>query len=74
MARDDIVDAVMTIAKQIAAHSPLAVTEGGMRGGAFVATDHYTHYSLLSMINSALGLPNLSNNDLFANPMNEFWV
>ena len=54
--------------------SPLAVTEGGMRGGAFVATDHYTHYSLLSMINSALGLPNLSNNDLFANPMNEFWT
>ena len=29
-----------------------------MRGGAFVATDHYNHYSLLSMINSALGLPN----------------
>ena len=54
--------------------SALAVAEGGMRGGAFVATDHYTHYSLLSMINSALGLPNLTNNDLYANPMNEFWT
>ncbi|MCB9410596.1 alkaline phosphatase family protein [Mycolicibacterium sp.] len=54
--------------------SPMAVSEGGMRGGAFVATDHYNHYSLLSMINSALGLPNLTNNDLYAAPMNEFWT
>jgi len=45
----------------------------GMRSDAFVATNHYNHYSLLRMIEDSLGLPNLTNNDLFAAPLNEFW-
>ncbi|MGB0972564.1 MAG: alkaline phosphatase family protein, partial [Mycobacterium sp.] len=51
--------------------SPAAVA-GGMRGGHFIATDQYTHYSMLRMIEDSLGLPTLTNNDKFAVPMNEF--
>jgi Phosphoesterase family len=47
---------------------------GGMRAGHFVADDHYNHYSLLRTIEDSLGLPRLTNNDKFANPMNQFWV
>ena len=53
--------------------SPAAIA-AGMRSGPFVATDHYNHYSLLRMIEDSLGLPNLTNNDKFAPPMNEFWT
>jgi len=52
--------------------SPGAVA-AGMRSGAFNATDHYNHYSLLRFIEDALGLPPLTNNDKFAAPLNEFW-
>jgi hypothetical protein len=52
--------------------SPGALT-GGMRPGAFVATDRYDHYSLLRTIEASLDLPALTNNDEFAQPMNEFW-
>lgn len=45
----------------------------GMRSGAFTATDHYNHYSLLRFIEDSLGLPTLTNNDKFAAPLNEFW-
>ncbi len=45
-----------------------------MRGGAFVASDYYNHYSLQRTIELALGLGTLTNNDLYAQPMNEFWV
>jgi hypothetical protein len=45
----------------------------GMRGGAFTATNHYNHYSLLRFIEDSLGLPTLTNNDKFAAPLNEFW-
>ncbi|MCH9710156.1 MAG: hypothetical protein K0U69_11695 [Actinomycetia bacterium] len=53
--------------------SPAAVA-GGMRGGHFIATEQYDHYSLLRMIEDSLGLPTLTNNDKYAVPMNEFWV
>jgi len=53
--------------------SPAAVA-GGMRGGHFIATDRYDHYSVLRMIEDSLGLPTLTNNDKFAAPMNEFWT
>jgi len=53
--------------------SPAAVA-GGMRGGPFIATTQYDHYSLLRMIEDSLGLPTLTNNDKYAVPMNEFWV
>lgn len=47
---------------------------GGMKPGHFTATDHYDHYSLLTTIEHALGLPALTNNDKHAQPMNEFWT
>ena len=52
--------------------SPGAVA-AGMRSGAFNATNHYNHYSLLRFIEDSLGLPTLTNNDQFAAPLNEFW-
>ena len=52
--------------------SPGAVA-AGMLGGAFVADDHYNHYSLQRTIEVSLGLQPLTNNDKYANPMNEFW-
>jgi hypothetical protein len=45
----------------------------GMRPGAFVATDYYNHYSLQRTIEDSLGLDPLTNNDGYAQPMNEFW-
>ncbi len=54
--------------------SPLAVSEGGMRGGAFVVTDRYDHYSTLRTIEDALGLPTMTNNDKYATPLNGFWT
>jgi len=53
--------------------SPGAVASG-MRGGAFVADDRYDHYSLLRTIEDSLGLPPLTDNDRYAQPMNEFWT
>jgi hypothetical protein len=53
--------------------SPGAVA-AGMRGGHFVADDYNNHYSLLRTIEDSLGLPRLTNNDRFAQPMNEYWV
>jgi hypothetical protein len=46
----------------------------GMRQGHFVADDHNNHYSLLRTIEDALGLPPLTNNDKYAQPLNEYWV
>ena len=46
----------------------------GMRSGAFTATTHLNHYSLLRFIEDSLGLPTLTNNDRYAAPLNEFWV
>jgi hypothetical protein len=53
--------------------SPGAVASG-MKTGGFVATNRYDHYSLLRTIELSLGLPSLTNNDEFAQPMNEFWT
>ena len=52
--------------------SPGAVASG-MREGAFVADDYSNHYSLLRTIEESLGLPSLTNNDKYAQPMNEYW-
>jgi hypothetical protein len=52
-----------------------AAIDAGMRAGHFLATDQYNHYSLLRTIEESLNLPGqLTQNDTFANPMNEFWV
>jgi hypothetical protein len=53
--------------------SPGAVASG-MRGSHFVADDYYNHYSLLRTIEDSLGLPPLTNNDKYAQPMNEYWL
>ena len=45
----------------------------GMRTGAFVADDHYNHYSLQRTIEDSLGIDPITNNDKYAQPMNEFW-
>jgi hypothetical protein len=45
----------------------------GMRPGPFVADDYYNHYSLQRTIEVSLGLGPLTNNDAYAQPMNEFW-
>lgn len=51
-----------------------AAMNAGMKSGAFVASDYYNHYSLQSTIELALGLDPLTNNDKYAQPMNEFWT
>lgn len=53
--------------------SPGAVA-AGMRGGAFAAGDYYNHYSLQRTIELSLGVQPLTNNDGYAQPMNEFWT
>jgi hypothetical protein len=53
--------------------SPGAVA-GGMRGGHFIADDYNNHYSLLRTVEDSLGLLPLTNNDQFAQPMNEYWL
>jgi hypothetical protein len=53
--------------------SPGAVA-AGMADGPFIADDHYNHYSLQRTIEESLGLDPLTNNDKYAQPMNEFWT
>ncbi|WP_343602903.1 hypothetical protein [Mycobacterium sp.] len=43
-----------------------------VRQGLIDAVNYNNHYSLLR-IEDALGLPRLTNNDRFAQPMNEYW-
>jgi hypothetical protein len=45
-----------------------------MRSGHFVAEDYNNHYSLLRTIEDSLGLPPPTNNDRYAEPMNDYWV
>ncbi|MEB3982321.1 phosphoesterase [Mycobacterium sp. 663a-19] len=57
-------------------HIPMIVItspNSGMRQGHFVAVNYNNHYSLLRTIEDAFGLPRLTNNDKFAQPMNECW-
>jgi hypothetical protein len=52
-----------------------AAIDAGMRPGHFLATNQYDHYSLLRTIEESLGLPGqLTQNDKYAFPMNEFWT
>jgi hypothetical protein len=46
----------------------------GMRRGPFVGYQVYNHYSLQRTIEDALGLPPLTNNDKYAQPLNQFWT
>ncbi|ORW28120.1 hypothetical protein AWB91_02635, partial [Mycobacterium paraense] len=51
---------------------------GAMQSGHFIATSHYDQYSLMATIEDALSpspgaLGPLTANDMYAQPMNEFW-
>jgi Phosphoesterase family len=55
-----------------------AVTEGGMQSGPFTTDAYYNEYSLMATIEDALSptpgaLAPLTDNDLYAQPMNAFW-
>jgi len=50
-----------------------AVTAGGMQSGHFTTDDYYNQYSLMTTIEEALGLAPLTDNDMYATPMNAFW-
>jgi hypothetical protein len=52
--------------------SPGAVA-AGMRAGSFTVDGYANHYSLLRTIENALGLPTLTANDAYAEPLNGFW-
>jgi Phosphoesterase family len=57
-------------------HVPMIVIpspHSGMCQGHIVAKNYNNHYSLLRTIEASLGLPPLTNNDKFAQPMNEYW-
>ncbi len=57
-------------------HVPMIVIpspNSGMVQGNFVVNDYANHYSLLRTIEDSLGLPPLTDNDEFAQPMNGFW-
>jgi hypothetical protein len=55
-----------------------AVTQGGMQSGHFVTNTYYNQYSLMATIEDALSptpgaLAPLTYNDMYAQPMNDFW-
>ncbi len=55
-----------------------AVTAGGMQPGPFTTNDYYNQYSLMATIEDALSpkpgtLGPLTDNDMYATPMNAFW-
>ncbi|WP_369807274.1 alkaline phosphatase family protein [Mycobacterium sp. 852002-51057_SCH5723018] len=55
-----------------------AVTLGGMQSGHFIATGRYDEYGLMATLEDALSptpgaLVPLTANDMYAQPMNEFW-
>jgi hypothetical protein len=61
-------------------HVPMIVipsqgaVDDGMRSGHFEAVDYANHYSLLRTIEESLGVTaRLTNNDTYANAMNEYW-
>lgn len=56
----------------VAIPSPGAVA-AGMRSGNFSDSSYANHYSLLRTIEDSLGLPPLTNNDAYAEPLNGFW-
>lgn len=46
---------------------------GTMKSGHFETNQHYNLYSLTRTFEDAFGLTNLTNNDFYAHPLNEFW-
>ena len=54
--------------------SPGAVASRDARRAHSLPIDYYNHYSLQRTIEDSLGLAPLTNNDKYAQPMNEFWT
>jgi hypothetical protein len=54
-----------------------AVTSGGMESGPFTTDAYYNEYSLMATLEDTLGTPGtlapLTDNDMYAQPMNAFW-
>jgi hypothetical protein len=55
-----------------------AVTLGGMQSGHFVTNSYYNQYGLMATLEDALSptpgaLAPLTANDMYAQPMNDFW-
>jgi uncharacterized protein (DUF2141 family) len=48
-------------------------SQGSVKQG-FSTDQRYTEYSLLRTIEAGLNLPTLTENDLFANPLNDIWT
>jgi hypothetical protein len=46
----------------------------GMQSGHFVTNTYYNQYSLTATIEGAFGLAPLTANDMYAQPMNDFWT
>jgi len=44
----------------------VASPHSGLRQGPYVLGAHYLHYSLMRTIEDALGLPSMTDNDLYA--------
>lgn len=57
----------------IAIPSPGAIS-AGMRSGPFTDDSYANHYSLLRTIEDSLGLPSLTDNDTYAQPLNGLWT
>lgn len=51
----------------------LILASKGLRAGTSSSV-RYTHYSVLRTIEAALGLPTLTKNDLYAQPINDVWT
>jgi hypothetical protein len=51
---------------------PCFIIGPGVKAG-YVSNAPYTHYSVLKTIEAAFGLPALTLNDSFANPINDVW-
>jgi hypothetical protein len=45
----------------------------GMRSGHFTADSYNNHYSLARTIEESLGVPPVTKNDKYAQPMNDYW-
>jgi hypothetical protein len=48
-------------------------SEGSVKQG-FSTGRRYTFYSLLRTVEAGLNLSNLTDNDLFADPLNDIWT
>jgi hypothetical protein len=52
----------------------IVISSQGVKQGGFQSTTRYTLYSVLRTIEEALGAPPLTNNDRYAQPMNDFFT